>query len=84
MSVYVSGVQLSADNTELACAFIQKTAVEKAVPEMDKRLSEVFISHARVTTWLAWPLHVTMLCVQLRLLHTCAMYTYVYHCCVCI
>ena len=34
-------VQVSADNTELACAFIQKTAVEKAVPEMDKRLSEV-------------------------------------------
>ena len=32
---------MSADNTELACAFIQKTAVEKAVPEMDKRLSEV-------------------------------------------
>ena len=33
--------QLSADNTELACAFIQKTAVEKVVPEMEKRLSEV-------------------------------------------
>ena len=33
--------QLSADNTELACAFIQKTAVEKVVPEMEKRLTEV-------------------------------------------
>ena len=30
---------LAQDNTELACAFIQKTAVEKALPEMDKRLS---------------------------------------------
>ena len=29
------------ENTELASAFIQKTAMEKAVPEMDKRLSEV-------------------------------------------
>lgn len=26
------------DNMELACAFIQKTAVEKAIPEIDKRL----------------------------------------------
>ena len=25
----------------MACAFIQKTAVEKAIPEMDKRLTEV-------------------------------------------
>ena len=33
--------QVSAENTELACAFIQKTAVEKAIPEMDKRLAEV-------------------------------------------
>lgn len=32
---------LSADNTELACAFIQKTAVEKVVPDMEKRLVEV-------------------------------------------
>ena len=29
------------ENTELACAFIQKTAVEKALPEMDKRLATV-------------------------------------------
>ena len=34
-------VQVSADNTELACAFIQKTAVEKAVPEIDKELAKV-------------------------------------------
>merc|ERR1719318_2435903 len=27
------------DNVELACAFIQKKAVEKAIPEIDKRLS---------------------------------------------
>lgn len=26
------------DNMELACAFIQKTAIEKAIPEIDKRL----------------------------------------------
>ena len=32
---------ISEDNTELACAFIQKTAVEKALPEMDKRLTTV-------------------------------------------
>lgn len=32
---------LSADNTELACAFIQKTAVEKVIPEMEKRLADV-------------------------------------------
>ncbi|KAG8039882.1 hypothetical protein G9C98_000611 [Cotesia typhae] len=29
---------LSGDNMELACAFVQKTAIEKAMPEMDKRL----------------------------------------------
>lgn len=29
---------VAADNMELACAFIQKTAVEKAIPEIDKRL----------------------------------------------
>ncbi len=29
------------DNVELACTFIQKTAVEKAIPEMDKRLATV-------------------------------------------
>ena len=40
--------QLSADNTELACAFIQKTAVEKVVPEMENRLAEV--SYIQVST----------------------------------
>lgn len=33
---------ISEENTELACAFIQKTAVEKALPEMDKRLTTEF------------------------------------------
>lgn len=33
------------DNMELACAFIQKTAIEKAVPEIDKRLMTVSISY---------------------------------------
>ena len=32
---------MSEENTELACTFIQKTAVEKALPEMDKRLASV-------------------------------------------
>lgn len=32
---------VSEENTELACSFIQKTAVEKALPEMDKRLAPV-------------------------------------------
>uniref|UniRef100_T1ISW7 CCR4-NOT transcription complex subunit 1 n=1 Tax=Strigamia maritima TaxID=126957 RepID=T1ISW7_STRMM len=37
------------DNVELACAFIQKTAIEKAIPEMDKRLNTEFElrKHAR-------------------------------------
>ena len=34
--------QIATDNTELACAFIQKTATEKSVTEMDKRLAEVY------------------------------------------
>lgn len=29
---------VAAENMELACAFVQKTAMEKAIPEMDKRL----------------------------------------------
>uniref|UniRef100_A0A8C4WXR9 CCR4-NOT transcription complex, subunit 1 n=1 Tax=Eptatretus burgeri TaxID=7764 RepID=A0A8C4WXR9_EPTBU len=33
--------QLAQDNCELACCFIQKMAVEKAGPEMDKRLATV-------------------------------------------
>ena len=31
--------RVAADNVELACCFIQKTAVEKAIVEVDKRLS---------------------------------------------
>ncbi|VVC86298.1 unnamed protein product [Leptidea sinapis] len=33
---------VAAENMELACAFIQKTAVEKALPELDKRLMNDF------------------------------------------
>ena len=32
---------LAQDNAELACAYIQKSAVEKAIPEIDKRLANV-------------------------------------------
>ncbi|XP_061334483.1 CCR4-NOT transcription complex subunit 1-like isoform X13 [Pezoporus flaviventris] len=41
--------QIAQDNCELACCFIQKTAVEKAGPEMDKRLATEFElrKHAR-------------------------------------
>lgn len=39
--------QLTADNTELASAFIQKTAVEKAVSEMDKRMTNVSNDYMR-------------------------------------
>ena len=37
------------DNTELACVFIQKTAIEKAIPDIDKRLATEFElrKHAR-------------------------------------
>ncbi|XP_070574645.1 LOW QUALITY PROTEIN: CCR4-NOT transcription complex subunit 1-like [Ptychodera flava] len=40
---------VASENVELACAFIQKCAVEKAVPEMDKRLATEFDlrKHAR-------------------------------------
>ena len=34
---------IAQDNTELASAFIQKTAVERAIPEMDKRLATVSV-----------------------------------------
>ena len=37
------------DNTELACVFIQKTAIEKAIPDIDKRLATVCIYSE---TWL--------------------------------
>lgn len=33
-----AAVVIASDNMELACAFIQKTAAEKAVTELDKRL----------------------------------------------
>uniref|UniRef100_A0A3B3REG1 CCR4-NOT transcription complex subunit 1 n=1 Tax=Paramormyrops kingsleyae TaxID=1676925 RepID=A0A3B3REG1_9TELE len=41
--------KIAQDNCELACCFIQKTAVEKAGPEMDKRLATEFElrKHAR-------------------------------------
>lgn len=32
---------IAQDNAELACAYIQKTAVEKVLPEIDKRLATV-------------------------------------------
>lgn len=40
---------IAQDNTELACAFIQKTAVERAIPEINKRLATEFElrKHAR-------------------------------------
>lgn len=38
----IAAVQLASDNTELACAFIQKTAIEKAIPEIEKRLAADF------------------------------------------
>ncbi|KAI8491153.1 CCR4-NOT transcription complex subunit 1, partial [Branchiostoma belcheri] len=40
---------IAQENVELACAFIQKSAVEKAIPEMDKRLATEFElrKHAR-------------------------------------
>lgn len=32
---------IATDNAELATAFLQKTAVEKAIPEIEKRLTNV-------------------------------------------
>ncbi|CAD7076764.1 unnamed protein product [Hermetia illucens] len=37
-----AAIQLASDNAELCCAFIQKTATEKAIPEIDKRLAADF------------------------------------------
>ncbi|KNC33754.1 hypothetical protein FF38_05850 [Lucilia cuprina] len=37
-----ASMQLTNDNVELACAFIQKTAAEKATPEVDRRLAADF------------------------------------------
>ncbi|KAM9377896.1 CCR4-NOT transcription complex subunit 1 isoform 1-T1 [Pholidichthys leucotaenia] len=44
-----AAARIAQDNCELACCFIQKTAVEKAGPEMDKRLATEFElrKHAR-------------------------------------
>ncbi|XP_038842826.1 CCR4-NOT transcription complex subunit 1-like isoform X5 [Salvelinus namaycush] len=44
-----AAARVAQDNCELACCFIQKTAVEKAGPEMDKRLATEFElrKHAR-------------------------------------
>ncbi|CAL9697168.1 unnamed protein product [Knipowitschia caucasica] len=44
-----AAARLAQENCELACCFIQKTAVEKAGPEMDKRLATEFElrKHAR-------------------------------------
>merc|ERR1719312_1431812 len=38
-SIDVTVSVIANDNVELACAFIQKKAVEKALPEIDKRLN---------------------------------------------
>ena len=37
-AIEMTGTVIARDNVELACAFIQKKAVEKALPEIDKRL----------------------------------------------
>nr|CAD7196956.1 unnamed protein product [Timema douglasi] len=44
-----TATHIAQDNMELACAFIQKTAIEKAIPEIDKRLLTDFElrKHAR-------------------------------------
>merc|ERR1719309_1642421 len=41
-SIDVTVSVIANDNVELACAFIQKKAVEKAIPEIDKRLNVEF------------------------------------------
>lgn len=46
-----AAAQLAQDNCELACCFIQKTAVEKAGPEMDKRLATVSVWHLSLKLW---------------------------------
>lgn len=40
--IEAASMQLTNDNLELACAFIQKTAAEKATPEIDRRLAADF------------------------------------------
>ncbi|KAK7790471.1 hypothetical protein R5R35_006209 [Gryllus longicercus] len=47
--IEIAAQHAAQDNMELACAFIQKTAIEKAIPEIDKRLLNEFElrKHAR-------------------------------------
>ena len=51
------------DNVELACCFIQKTAIEKAILDIDKRLATVGHGGAESSPGLPtvflynWPLH---------------------------
>nr|XP_036218793.1 CCR4-NOT transcription complex subunit 1 isoform X1 [Bactrocera oleae] len=40
--IEAAAIQLSNDNVELACAFIQKTAAEKSTPEVDRRMATDF------------------------------------------
>lgn len=49
-----AAAQLAQDNCELACCFIQKMAVEKAGPEMDKRLATVSLKCLEFTSLKAW------------------------------
>lgn len=51
-----AAARIAQDNCELACCFIQKTAVEKAGPEMDKRLATVRLKCiSDLLTWLVSP-----------------------------
>lgn len=51
-----AAARIAQDNCELACCFIQKTAVEKAGPEMDKRLATVRQSGDERLLQLSFPL----------------------------
>ena len=46
-----AAARIAQDNCELACCFIQKTAVEKAGPEMDKRLATVRPAEEKPISW---------------------------------
>ena len=39
---------LAQDNVELACCFVQKNAVEKAIPEIDKVFNSVSIFTCKI------------------------------------
>ena len=43
---------ISQDNAELATVFLQKTAVEKAIPEIEKRLAGVSLLTVLTILWL--------------------------------